>query len=567
VNVLQHQIVLVGTIGGTRRRVLGATFPAFISPLVLLMTSKFYWATLPDSDRILWAVVCTSGCLLSLGIVAWVLAPIGVAARTARDLVDGAELQHSTPARANELTGLLADIGVLAACVDDARGRLADQHPTPGFPTRVAFLAELGVEMARGCEPTLLALVRMGDFDRMADFDRRAAELALDAFGARLKASADKTLGLAQVDRDCFAIWFRAIGLEEAIGELRAIAYVLGQDLSLADHKVAPEVTIGCAVYPHDAQDPAALLACTFAASPKTGTAQADDINFFSSITRETARQSFLMEQSLRSAINDNQFFVHYQPVVDLSLRQVVGAEALLRWRHPELGLVPPAKFIPILEQSGMIDEVGLWVLNAACREASAWRRRGLGDLTLAVNFSAVQFRSPHLAMTVARTLERHRLAPGDLEVELTETAAMQDTGRTRKVLEQLYDLGVGVAIDDFGTGHSSLSYLKNLPFTKLKIDREFVAKVHERPDSQAICSALIALADGLNIKLLAEGVEEQEEVETLTGLGCALYQGYFFARPQSANDFVDLVSNSAWLDAHDLSRAGPASAPKRRRA
>jgi EAL domain-containing protein (putative c-di-GMP-specific phosphodiesterase class I) len=273
------------------------------------------------------------------------------------------------------------------------------------------------------------------------------------------------------------------------------------------------------------------------------------------------------LEQGLRNAINDDQFFLQYQPVVDVSRARVVGAEALLRWRHPELGLVSPAEFIPILEHSGPIDEVGLWVLNTACRDARSWRRRGLADLTIAVNLSACQFRGPTLAMTVVRTLERHGLAPSDLEVELTETAAMEDTVRTREVLEQLRALGVGVAIDDFGAGYSSLSYLKNLPFTKLKIDREFVVKVHERPDSQAICSALVALANGLNIKLLAEGAEEREEVETLVRLGCSMFQGYFFAKPQSADDFVLTVSDAAWLDTLDLGAADLRAPPGRRQA
>jgi len=330
---------------------------------------------------------------------------------------------------------------------------------------------------------------------------------------------------------------------------------------------IAPDVALGCAVYPHDAKDATGLLACAFAALPKSGALNPGALNFFSSANTEAARRTFLLEQGLRNAINDDQFFLEYQPVVDVSRARVVGAEALLRWRHPELGLVSPAEFIPILEQSGPIDEVGLWVLNTACRDARRWRRRGLAELTIAVNLSACQFRGPTLAMTIVRTLERHGLAPSDLEVELTETAAMEDGVRTREVLEQLRALGVGVAIDDFGAGYSSLSYLKNLPFTKLKIDREFVVKVHERPDSQAICAALVALANGLNIKLLAEGAEAREEVETLVRLGCSMFQGYFFAKPQSADDFVLTVSDAAWLDTLDLGAADLRAPPRRRRA
>jgi EAL domain-containing protein (putative c-di-GMP-specific phosphodiesterase class I) len=271
------------------------------------------------------------------------------------------------------------------------------------------------------------------------------------------------------------------------------------------------------------------------------------------------------MEQSLRKAITEDQFILYYQPIVDLARGRAVGAEALLRWRHPELGLVSPGEFIPILEQSGLIDRVGMWVLNTACREARSWRQKGAQDMRMAVNLSARQFRGPALGASVVRMLDRHRLAPHDLELELTETAAMQDAERTREVLGQLRSLGVGVAIDDFGAGYSSLSYLKNLPFTKLKIDREFVVDVHERPDSQAICGALVALARGLDIELLAEGVEKREEVDALLALGCTKFQGYYFARPMPAEDFIETVVSSNWLD--KLVFATPATVAKRRRA
>ncbi len=556
-----------GLFGSTRRTVIAVTVLAMTPPLVLLTTSKMYWSGREAGNGWFWLFACVSACLFSLAVVAWALKPIGAAAKTMRALATAVRPAQAPPVAVNDLTDLLADIAIVASRFDALRGRFINQHPGTGFATREPFLAELGGEMDRGCPPTLLALARMGDFDRMAAFDRRAAELALDAFGRRLQHAARKSLGLAQVDRDCFAIWFRTTELEEATAELRAVAYVLGQDLSLADQTIAPDVTLGCAVYPHDATDATGLLACAFAALPKTGTAQPGALNFFSSANTEAARRTFLLEQGLRNAIGEDQFFLQYQPVVDVSRARVVGAEALLRWRHPELGLVSPAEFIPILEQSGPIDEVGLWVLNTACRDARGWRRRGLADLTIAVNLSACQFRGPTLAMTIVRTLERHGLAPSDLEVELTETAAMEDGVRTREVLEQLRTLGVGVAIDDFGAGYSSLSYLKNLPITKLKIDREFVFKVHERPDSQAICSALVALANGLNIKLLAEGAEEREEVETLVRLGCSMFQGYVFAKPQSAAEFARTVGDAAWLDGLGFGAADLKAPTRRRRA
>ena len=235
----------------------------------------------------------------------------------------------------------------------------------------------------------------------------------------------------------------------------------------------------------------------------------------------------------------------------------MVGAEALLRWRHPELGMVSPARFIPVLEQSGMMEDVGLWVLNAACRQARAWEDQGLSGLKLAVNLSARQCRDPGLAKVIVRTLERHSLKPESLELELTETAAMEDSDRTRALLGELRHAGIGVAIDDFGAGYSSLSYLKNLPFSKLKIDREFVDRVDQRRDSQAICAALVELSRRLGITVLAEGVERREEVDALQTLGCGMFQGYFFSPPLAAAAFAAKAKEGAWpVTAASLRRA-----------
>jgi len=191
--------------------------------------------------------------------------------------------------------------------------------------------------------------------------------------------------------------------------------------------------------------------------------------------------------------------------------------------------MISPARFIPILEDADLIDEIGRWTLNAACREMRRWQRRGLAGVKVAVNLSARQLRDPSLKQTIQRTLARHKVRPQALELELTETAATEDSERTFALFGELRGLGVSLAIDDFGSGYSSLSYLKNLPFDKLKIDREFVVDVHLRRDSQAICRSLVELTRGLGLEILAEGVESGEEVETLRLLGCACFRLLFF--------------------------------------
>ncbi|MFN3514288.1 MAG: putative bifunctional diguanylate cyclase/phosphodiesterase [Phenylobacterium sp.] len=492
-----------------------------------------------------WSLLGLSALLLLL--LVGLLAPLGLVGRTLRASLDGEAAARPPSGYNDELGRILADAGALAERLEAQRHRLNNRHPITGLPTREPFLAGLEADLQACDRAIVLGVVRFADYDRLAAFDQAAADVALLAFAERLKGAARPGHPIAQVDRDCFALWMRqAEAPHLAAGELQALGYVLAQELGEA--RMTPDVDLAAAIFPHDGDDPPTLLTRAFAALPKAGESGGGKLAFFSAQSQAAARERFSLEKDLRHAIARDQLFLHFQPVVDLDAGAVVGAEALLRWRHPQLGMVSPAEFVPLLEQSGLIDEVGLWVLNAACREARAWEEEGLLGLKVAVNLSARQFRDPALNTIIVRTLERHRLAPAALEVELTETAAMEDADRTRRQVEELRDLGLSVAIDDFGAGYSSLSYLKNLPFSKLKIDREFVTKVDERRDSQAICRALVELARGLDIKVLAEGTETQAEVEALRALGCSMFQGYFFARPMEGADFIRTVRDPEWL-------------------
>ena len=369
------------------------------------------------------------------------------------------------------------------------------------------------------------------------------------AFAHRLVAAVQRGRPVGHPGRDCFGIWFEEI--ESPLGaaaELLALAHVLGQDLVAGETKLTPEVTAGIAVFPDDATDAASLLTRAYAAIPQPGQHGAPKVALFCGETATAARNRFALEQGLRHAIDRDELILHFQPVVDLSACRVVGAEALLRWRSPELGLVPPGEFIPVVEQSGMMEEFGMWVLDAACKEAAEWEQRGLTGMKMAVNLSARQIHQGTLLRMVVRTLERHGLQPQALELELTESAALVDDEGTRILLGELRELGISVAIDDFGTGYSSLSNLRKLPFSKLKIDREFVSSVNDHRGNHAICGSLVELARGLGIAVLAEGAETLEEVETLHGLGCSMFQGYFFSRPLPAADFATTIADPQWL-------------------
>jgi EAL domain-containing protein (putative c-di-GMP-specific phosphodiesterase class I) len=277
----------------------------------------------------------------------------------------------------------------------------------------------------------------------------------------------------------------------------------------------------------------------------------------FSPEAREAQREAMRFEDDLRAALEADQFLLHFQAVVDLEARRAIGAEALIRWQHPELGLVPPGRFIPVAEKSGLIRPIGYWVLDAACARIAAWNAEGMPKQRIAINLAAEQFHDAGLVDSVRRAIDAHRISADQIELELTETAATTDHLHTRAVFSRLRDLGVSISIDDFGTGFASLSQLRRLPFDKLKIDREFVTEVHARTESQAICAALIALADGLGIDVLAEGTEEADEIRWLHGRGCRLFQGFGFARPMDADAYA------AWIRSGELAAKSEAFGAK----
>lgn len=498
------------------------------------------------------AAVCAALSIIGL---CWALRPIQAAAfelrRFARD--------NSGPVPASLLEDARWVTGQLATLKD----RLRNRHRVSRLPTREPFLAAIADDLRSGDQVSVIAIIRFNDYDRLAAFEQAAADDALGEIAARLQTAIAVDRPLAQIDRDSLAIWFSNIeNAAAAAAELKAIAYILGQELEVGDVKLVPDLGLAAAISPDDGHEALTLLTRAVSALPsRSGDPSARQVNFFSMESSSAARQRFSLEQSLRQAIRQEQLLLHFQPIVDVAAGRVVGAEALLRWSHPERGLVPPGEFIPVLEEAGMMNEVGLWVLNTACRQARSWQDQGLPGLKMAVNLSARQFRDPKLNNIIVGALKHYALEPWQLELELTETATMEDAQYTRQLFGELRDLGVGVAIDDFGTGYSSLSYLKNLPFSKLKIDREFVIDVHERRDSHAICGALVELARGLEIEVLAEGVESRQEADALRRLGCSMFQGFLYARPLAPRDFVATVSDATWL-AEMV--AGSAARPRR---
>lgn len=420
--------------------------------------------------------------------------------------------------------------------------RIEQRHALTGLPTREPLLARMQVEGAG-----TLGLVALNDFDRLCAFDPALADCALKQFAARIVRMVGVERTVAHVDRSHFALWFGAgVTGEDAERQLIAIGYALGDVMHEGGRELVPEVRVHHAAWTAEEPAPATLarVLAACAAGPE-GPIQVQRIDAASAAAE---RDRYALEQDLRGALANGEFELRYQPQIDAASGRVSGAEALLRWRHPERGMVSPTLFIPVLEEAGLIEEVGLWALNAACREARSWHRLGQGPLTVAVNVSAHQLDGADLHSRIKRTLERHSLRAGMLEIELTESAAAADVNRAERLFEGLRGLGIHIAIDDFGTGFSSLSALRVLAFDKIKIDRQFVTDVEARRDSQAICQSVIALARRLGIRVIAEGVEREEEYLWLRRHGCSEFQGYYFSPPLGAPDFQAFVRNPTAL-------------------
>lgn len=524
---------------------------------------------LPDGLLTPLALVA-AGSVVGLGVAGEVAPPvlglaiagvIGLLVLSGRRLATATRLANrlcgDAPAERRSLAGALRQI---ALQTETFERRASNTHSITGLPTREHLAEQIAIDLAAPQGQRLLGGLRFADFDRLAAFDLPAANSALTAFAARLVAAAQAQHIVGQIDRDCFAVWFRgSVDHAAAAAEFRALAYVASQPLVQAGSTLSPTVEAAAVTYPDDAEDAAHLFVRLTAALNHADAWAAGEVRLTTPLSTKAAREQFMLEQDLTRAIDEDQLKMVFQPVVDLELRRVIGAEALLRWDHPQLGAISPARFIPIVEATGMSDRYGLWVLNAACREARLWQDEGLTGIKVAVNLSARQLTDPGLKDKVIRTLQRHDLPAKALELELTETAAMADAERTLQLFGALREIGISLAIDDFGAGYSSLSYLKKLPFDKLKIDREFVTDVDVHRDSAAICRALIELCRGLDLLVLAEGVENSREVEALRALGCNVFQGYHFSKPLAGEDFRKLAADSDWLAA----LGGPVPAAK----
>ena len=332
---------------------------------------------------------------------------------------------------------------------------------------------------------------------------------------------------------------------QDATAIAKRILEVLKPGFNLENHYLHITSSIGIATFPEDGRDAETLVKNADAALYWVKEKGRNDYQHYNLRLNSQAHELFDLENRLHYALQKQEFELHYQPIVEVSTNKIVKMEALLRWQHPELGRISPDIFIPIAEENGLIVEIGEWVLETACAQTKTWQNLGLFDLAVSVNLSARQFYNNDLVKTVSQVLSLTKLSFSSLELEITETATMRNTNLARQILNNLRQMGISLSMDDFGTGYSSLSYLKDFPFSTIKIDRSFVQDLSVDSSNLAIIKAIITLGKGLNLQIVAEGVETEQLKSLLQALHCNYMQGYFISRPLNAVDATNLLLSS----------------------
>jgi diguanylate cyclase (GGDEF)-like protein len=350
---------------------------------------------------------------------------------------------------------------------------------------------------------------------------------------------------VARIGGDEFIIVLELEDMADAVHVADTLIGAVDRPVMVAGHRLQVTTSVGVAMYPEDGRTPHALLTNADAAMYHAKSSGSNAYSFFEASMNANAQEQLQMLHDLRTALARREFVLHYQPKFRAPSGPVIGAEALLRWQHPTLGMRSPDVIIPLAEKAGLMVPIGEWVLDEACRQLRVWLDAGHPTWTMAVNLSPVQFAHIGLVEMVAETLARHGVPATNLVLEVTEATAMRDVEVSLAVLNRLAALGVAISIDDFGTGYSSLMYLKRLPATELKIDRGFVQQLAHDNEDAAIVSAIVALGQKLNLNIVAEGVETTEQQEFLTDLGCDSLQGFLLGKPTAGENFLTMVGEA----------------------
>ena len=429
---------------------------------------------------------------------------------------------------------------------------LATHDPLTGLPNRQLFYDRLSHAMAyasRHRESLAVLFIDMDHFKAVNDtWGHAVGDKVLTSASERLSAGLRKTDTAARLGGDEFVVILTDLSrIQDAARVAQNTLRALAKPYMLGATEIFVTASAGIAIYPSDGEAADRLIKNADTAMYKAKEGGGNNYRFYTLSANARAFERLALENSLREGLESEQFVVYYQPEVDIASGQIVGVEALLRWRHPHLGLVLPAQFIPLAEETGLIAPLGEWVLGEVCKQIKAWQLAGLPGVRAAVNLSYHQLIRKGLAKTVARILRETNLDPEHIELEITESCIVQDAEATTAALRALKNLGVRIFVDDFGTGYSSLAFLKRFPADGLKIDQSFVCDVTTNPYDASIVTALVAMAQGMKLEVIAEGVETLEQLEFLRSRQCRLMQGYLFSKPLAAQGLEGLMLK--WKD------------------
>jgi diguanylate cyclase (GGDEF)-like protein len=483
------------------------------------------------------------------------MVPLLKASESMRQMVDGKTAFAPLPVRRSDEIGQLIEsfnaLVLWRTVAEHQMEFLAHHDPLTALPNRLLvedrFGQAAGFADRSGHKMALLSL----DLDKFKSINdslgHSLGDALLKQIASRLCEGLRDTDTLSRQGGDEFLLLLPSLDDGDAtLPVLDKLMEGLQAPFHIEGHELSTTVSIGVALYPEDGRDFSTLLKHADMAMYRAKEAGGNSYCFFDPRMNVEILENLALRNGLKGALARQEFVLHYQPQIELATGRVVGAEALIRWLHPQLGIVPPGRFIPVAEESGLIVPIGAWVLDEACRQAVAWQQQGLPPLTLAVNLSAVQFKRDDLQETITHALRASGLDPRYLELELTESILIHDAAGVLETVQTLKQLGLKLSIDDFGTGYSSLSYLKRLAVDKLKIDQSFVRDLATDPEDAAIVQAVIQMARSLKLATIAEGVEDAAMLASLRNFQCDEAQGYHFARPMPAEEFARYLAEQA---------------------
>ena len=442
---------------------------------------------------------------------------------------------------------------VVAKVVAERKVKLLAYRDTlTGLPNRLLFadrLEQAVVRSERTRTSMALMLIDIDDFKLVNDsFGHDAGDKLIKAVGDLISKSLRRADTIARLGGDEFAVIIEGIeGPEDAISIADNLTTILEHNVRLDDQETYTSASIGIAVYPGDGNDARALLKNADTAMYRAKESGRHCFQFYKPEMSVSAMERLDLENSLKAAFENDEFLIHYQPVIDIHKNEVVGVEALLRWQHPEKGMIQPTDFVKVVEDCGLIVALGEWMIHSVCKQIKLWQDAGLEKQNVSINLSPRQFKEQDLVTLFTQAMAENGIDGGSLSVEVTERTLIDNVGEVEATLKKLRTMGLKILLDDFGTGYASLAYLKEFPVDVVKIDEAFIAGIPDNQDDSAIVDAIAGLTRGLKLALHAEGVENERQLNVLKGLGCQFGQGYYWSKPLPGNEYEQFFMNQIY--------------------